>query len=492
MRVALVGWDIDDAVAGSLAGLGAEVVAFTRWFPDQSVTEDRGGWRKERCAHQIGGGPATEARGFRESVLGRAAGMRPFDVVHALDPMSRPAAEALAERSPGCARVACLARADVCPELDRPAALAADRWLAEHPWILDRWGAAHADEPGTVVLVPSRSLVERAPVGPGGPPSRSERAGPLLVIWLPRNAEAEVDAAGVARALAEVAAEVTAFAAIVLGAGPGAHALRTQLVDRRLLDRPPSEVVDHSPAHWSAWLASASVVGLAVEHLSEDPAAWAAWSFGVPVVRLIAGGPRELADALRAALSERGRAARVLKVGAAIAERRLSPSGVAQGWLRVYLDALARPASPADSRAEPSAAGAALVAGGRTRLVLVAIGSREIYAAWQVRPDDRLLALEWLGPRSAYASVVLRFYDVTDILFDGTNAHAVWDVDLAPGERFRTIPIDAPGRSLAASLGLRTPRGHFHPLAHAGPTHLPREAEAANPATRWLRALPRR
>src|SRR5947209_282820 len=109
LRVALAGWETDDDVLGALAGLGTEVVAFTRWHPGQADREDMGGWVKQRCPHLIGGGRPAEAGAFRESVLGRLAGLAGtdgFDVVHALDPMARSAAAGLAARSPGCALVA--------------------------------------------------------------------------------------------------------------------------------------------------------------------------------------------------------------------------------------------------------------------------------------------------------------------------------------------------------------------------------------------------
>jgi hypothetical protein len=490
MRVALVGWDIDEDVPSALAALGLELVAFTRSFPDLAMHEDRGGWTKERCPHELGGGPETEARTFRESVQSRAAGLEPFDAVHALDLLARPAAEGLAERSPGCVRVASVTLLDVSPDRGVPAGFDADRWVADHPWTHDRWRARPAGEAGTLELVPTGALLDAEPAWPGGPPTQDEEGRPLLVLWLPR--EAAIDAAGVARALAGVAAEAPGFSAIVLGTGPEAHAVRTRLAEQRVRGRPLSEVLDPSPGHWSAWIAAATVVGLASDDLADDPAAWAAWSFGVPVVALRAADPSALADAVRAALPKNRQSSRAVTAGAALARGRLSPADIARGWLRVYVDALTRPARHEAARAtETPAPRSALALGGRTRLVLVAIGPRALYAAWHVRPDDRASALEWLGPAAVYASLVLRLYDVTEILFDGTNAHAVWDIDLGSAEHFRTVPFESSGRSLAASLGLKTPRGHFHPLAHAGPAHLPRESPATFPPTRWLRALPR-
>src|SRR5690349_14221732 len=111
MRVALVGWDTDDAVLDALAASGVEAVVWTRWFPDLPLQEQRGGWVKQRCPHQLGGGPRAESLSFRESVRGRLAqwsagsAWAGFDVVHALDHAGRAAAEVLSDRPAGCARV---------------------------------------------------------------------------------------------------------------------------------------------------------------------------------------------------------------------------------------------------------------------------------------------------------------------------------------------------------------------------------------------------
>src|SRR5262245_11631604 len=112
MRVALIGWDIDERIAGALARLRVDVVVFTRWHADQRTRERREDCLIERCPHELPGVLAAEAEAFRNSVLQRAhaeghvsAG---FEVVHAMDAMSGPAAAAIADASPGALRIACV------------------------------------------------------------------------------------------------------------------------------------------------------------------------------------------------------------------------------------------------------------------------------------------------------------------------------------------------------------------------------------------------
>jgi hypothetical protein len=109
-----------------------------------------------------------------------------------------------------------------------------------------------------------------------------------------------------------------------------------------------------------------------------------------------------------------------------------------------------------------------------------------------LRPDDWDAAMEWVGPDAVRAVLAIRLFDVTDLIFNGMNAHSTWDVDLGFDERHRTIGISFDGRSLAGCLGLRTQRGYFYPIAHARLCHLPREGLAPPLPARWLRVMPRR
>jgi hypothetical protein len=483
MRVALVGWDLDEPVAGALAGLGVEVVAWSRWFADRPWREAREGWVIQRCPHQLGGGPAAEAGAFREAVLARwaeAGDAAGCDVVHALDPRARPAAEALAERSPTAARIGSIAVADVEPATRAPALpFRADRWISDHPWTAERWLERAA---GPSVLVPTPALLERAPVETR-PSSADEE--PIVTVCVPRGSE--LDADRVARALAAARAGLSRLSGRVLGSGPMAEALRQRLDGQGLLARAVRGCQETSPARWGALVAGSAVVGVVSTDVADDPAAWAAWSFGVPVVRLAASGSDDLARAVLDALCNPARFEREVRAGAALAQCKLEPLGVALGWLRVYLGAACRLRETVNI-AEP-APGPAL--GARTRLTLVAIGSRELYASWHVRPDDFEAALEWFGPDAVHAVVTLRLSDITDLRFHGDNAHFFWDVELGPAEGFRVIPLGLPGRSVVASLGLRSPRGYFHPLAHAGPTHMPREGSAPEGPIRLLGVIKR-
>jgi hypothetical protein len=492
MKVVLVGWEIDDAVAGALAGLGTELVAFTRWFPDRAVREDCGGWLKVRCPHRIGGGLEAEALAFRDAVLEHATVLGvggEVDVVHALDPLARPAAGGLRQRAPTCAAIATITPADLGSETDPALEFPADRWICDHPWLAERWRETVADGWAPPLVIAGR--LDPPPPSSASVPAEAGADGPVWVLWAPR--DAPLDPRGIVAALAAARASIAGLKAAVLGEGPAAEAARRRLGERGWLARAePAGPGDATLACWQAWLARAAVVGVPAASLADDPTARLAWLAGVPVVRVDTADPGTLAEALRDALLAPARRHRGVRAGAALARSRLEPARVAIDWLRAYLDARAAQASaPAAAGGEAEDWPAPPVHGGRSRLNVLAIAPRQAYAAWTVRPEDWAVALEWLGPDAVRAALALRLWDVADLDFRGSNPHAAWEIELGPAERHRTIQLDAPGRSLAAALGVQSPRGVFHPLAHARICHLPREELAPARAARRLNVLPR-
>jgi hypothetical protein len=485
MRVALVGSDLDAELAASLAGLGPEVVAFTRDCDDGPPGHAEVSLVKESCFFELTSDHTADALAFREAVLNRqpksAASSRSFDVVHALDPVARPAAQALAARA---STTACVASVNAEDLKTAPALLAhfpARRWIVDHPWTAERWLHRNPSFAALTSLVPTRETV-----GPPSPSHRSTAGGTetLVVFWLPRGIE--IDTGTVAESLVSLVDEIPNLSAVVLGSALSAHALRRRL---RLAQLIPSgrETTPSSVDAWNAFVSSGTVLATASSSLSNCPAAWAAWSFGVPVIGIDRSSSSRFVGSLRHAIFAAALASRETGAGGALVRRRLEPTAVAEGWLQAYLDArLAPPIEPSTKTGTPVSPQT------RTGLHVQAIGSRELYASWQIRGADWETALHWLGHEAPRATHTLRLADITDIEFDGRNAHASWDVDVAPAETFRYVQVDAPGRSLVVTLGVRSTCGYLHPLAHAGPVHLPREAESPRQPTRRLFALPRR
>lgn len=478
MRVALIGWDVDDSMAGALASLGTDVVAFTRSVAGRPESETRGGWRVERCGCPLAEGESAPSEAFRDAVLARAAQSGAewggFDILHALDPGARPAALALIERHRPTVAIASVVAQDGRDETVR--ANWSGSWVCDHPWLLESWpDFAHRPElvPGSILATAPRLR-------------DSARSSGVVLFWIPRAASPDPEA--IARAVAEVGVACPDVAAVVLGLGPVARATRDCLERRGLRPRSDPDRDPESPEAWAQRLATATVVVTIGERLDTSPTAWRAWIEGVPVIGHDGRDPSSLARQIHETLAGPERAAREVQAGAALARVSLSAAAVARGWLGIYLAAR----SGVGERRMPELPIPPGI-GGRSRLNLLAVAPGELYVTWHIRPDDRAIALRWLGGDAARASLTLRLHELTDHPYEGPETSLLQEIEILPFERSRRLAIDAPGRLVGARLGLKSPRGLFVPLVQAAPVDLPRSGppEHGTPTHR-LRVLPRR
>jgi len=88
------------------------------------------------------------------------------------------------------------------------------------------------------------------------------------------------------------------------------------------------------------------------------------------------------------------------------------------------------------------------------------------------------------------AALVLRFYEVTLVEFDGKNATETFDapVDGLRGNYY--INLWSPKKTLIAELGMKSGDGSFCPVARSNPIDLPRDAESAQYAEKFSTVLP--
>lgn len=127
---------------------------------------------------------------------------------------------------------------------------------------------------------------------------------------------------------------------------------------------------------------------------------------------------------------------------------------------------------------------------GKTRLVLMTIDPYRIHAYWEVVPADLAVARQTLGDEGEEAQTILRIYDVTAISFDGTNAWHTFDVTVGAASNWY-LSLWSSGKSFLGEVGLRSPRGHFVPLARSNVTSTPSAGPSDCFEERWAaRALP--
>lgn len=78
------------------------------------------------------------------------------------------------------------------------------------------------------------------------------------------------------------------------------------------------------------------------------------------------------------------------------------------------------------------------------------------------------------------AAHVVRIYDVSDLQFDGHNAHSFFDIDVSGLEGRRFFHTDHSSRSLIAEIGFRLENGAFHALARSSIVFFDRSASSGN------------
>jgi hypothetical protein len=124
---------------------------------------------------------------------------------------------------------------------------------------------------------------------------------------------------------------------------------------------------------------------------------------------------------------------------------------------------------------------------GQTRLTLMGIDPFWVHAYWEVTPHDREAVMAQLGSERASAHWVLRFYDVTCIDFDGSNAHSSFDqpVDLAANNWY--VNLWSSEKTYCADIGARVPSGRFAAACRSNFVQTPRADESPHYRPEWLR-----
>src|SRR5207249_9749123 len=96
-------------------------------------------------------------------------------------------------------------------------------------------------------------------------------------------------------------------------------------------------------------------------------------------------------------------------------------------------------------------------------------------------------AQDALGAEMEGARAVLRFYDISLIHFDGTNAHHTFDIDIGLEARGWYVHLWAAEKSYCADLGFVARTGRFHAITRSNIVHTPRAGVSARDEERWMR-----
>lgn len=106
------------------------------------------------------------------------------------------------------------------------------------------------------------------------------------------------------------------------------------------------------------------------------------------------------------------------------------------------------------------------------------LGAHSLYAYWEISDRRRWLVSQHFQADYQVMTSILRLYDVTDLIFNGDNAHASWDMQAQPETNNWYFHQLSANRSYMVDIGTYTWERAFIPLLRSNCAVTPRDAEA--------------
>jgi len=123
---------------------------------------------------------------------------------------------------------------------------------------------------------------------------------------------------------------------------------------------------------------------------------------------------------------------------------------------------------------------------GRDKIVLQVRDPWWIHAYWEVTGETHDRLKRQLGEMFFGAKMVLRVYDVSYIIFDGTNAHKFFDIEINQEANNWYIDTTGPGRSWCVDIGLVLGNGQFIMIARSNTVYTPTEGPSWITDEEWM------
>jgi len=121
-----------------------------------------------------------------------------------------------------------------------------------------------------------------------------------------------------------------------------------------------------------------------------------------------------------------------------------------------------------------------------TRVVLLPVDPYLAHIYWKIASDQLEKAKEGLGSDYGRSRAALRFYDVTNVVFDGTNACSFFDVYVDLQSKKWYVNLQSPERSYFVELGLKAEDGFLFPFARSDIVETPCDRPAARGDERYM------
>jgi len=124
---------------------------------------------------------------------------------------------------------------------------------------------------------------------------------------------------------------------------------------------------------------------------------------------------------------------------------------------------------------------------GLTELVLFPLDPFLVHVYSEIAPPECEQAILLCGEDPALLQPVLRFYDITGILFDGRNVNSLLDVAIEIQTQNWYVSLWSPGRSYFTELGFKSSGGAFYPVARSNVAQIPPALTAEEHEVRYMR-----
>jgi uncharacterized protein len=109
-----------------------------------------------------------------------------------------------------------------------------------------------------------------------------------------------------------------------------------------------------------------------------------------------------------------------------------------------------------------------------------------IHTYWEITQDTWDSLKSRLRESFSSAKLVLRVYDVTNVIFNGKNAHRFFDVEMGYGANSWYIDTGGPGRSWCIDIGLRLANGEFILIARSNIVSTPLDGPSWVTDEEWM------
>ncbi len=120
------------------------------------------------------------------------------------------------------------------------------------------------------------------------------------------------------------------------------------------------------------------------------------------------------------------------------------------------------------------------------KIILQVRDPRWLHAYWELRNQTIQDLKSKLGDDFYRAKKVLRVYDVTNIIFDGSNAHRFFDIQINDFANSWYVDTNGPGRAWCVDLGLALPDGRFITILRSNVVQTPLDGPSWITDEEWM------